>query len=147
MRTLLIYKILIAFFLYKAIDPQKINIEKFCLPLKEIKINETFGHKRNNGIRHHGVDLEAKKGTNVYAIHSGKIEVHRNERLGNYIIISNPPYKTTYAHLSKVEKEKVNVECGEKIGESGSTGFSFGPHLHIETQANEVFVNPLLLNF
>ncbi|MEL7340558.1 MAG: M23 family metallopeptidase, partial [Bacteroidota bacterium] len=34
------------------------------------------------------------------------------------------------------------IEKGDKIGEVGSTGYSFGPHLHYEVRKNGKAVDP-----
>jgi hypothetical protein len=51
MRIIIIYKVLILLFIYHALSPQKIERQRFCKPLKEIKINESFG-KNAELIRH-----------------------------------------------------------------------------------------------
>ena len=147
MRILLVYKILILSFLYYITDPQKIQRQKFCKPIDRIKINESFGKNRKTGM-HTGIDLEAPVGTDIYASMNGKMYYAKNHpRYGNFIVIENDPYRVLYAHLSKIEVNKSEVECGEKIGEVGTSGYSTGPHLHFETSSNGVFLEPHLLNF
>jgi murein DD-endopeptidase MepM/ murein hydrolase activator NlpD len=49
-----------------------------------------------------------------------------------------------YAHLSNVlVKQNAWVLQGAKIGESGNTGYSTGPHLHFAVYKNGRAVNPL----
>lgn len=95
---------------------------------------------------HDGADLVAPTGTPVKPIMAGTIkEINRwYFGLGNHIIIEHGAgLQSTYGHLSKIK-----VEQGEKvtlntvIGEVGSTGFSTGPHLHLEIHQNGNLVNP-----
>lgn len=133
--------------IYLFIDFIPVKRKKFCKPLDNIIINEGFGYLRKDGIRHYGIDLHAPYKTKVYAMSSGDIEYGYNERKGYYAIITDPPYKFLYAHLSPNKYTNKTIECGEVVGESGSSGYSFGPHLHIETLTSEVHVNPLLLEY
>ena len=51
-----------------------------------------------------------------------------------------------YAHLkpeSVVIQPGRQVYVGQKLGESGNTGFSTGPHLHFEVRINGQVTNPL----
>ncbi|MDR2730738.1 MAG: M23 family metallopeptidase, partial [Treponema sp.] len=69
---------------------------------------------------------------------------------GKHIIISHSNgYKTMYGHLNSFSvKQGDRVVRGRKIGESGNTGHSTGPHLHFGIyDKNNKLVNPLeLLN-
>ncbi len=51
---------------------------------------------------------------------------------------------TRYAHLSRIlVKKGQKVAAGAKIGLSGSTGRSTGPHLHYEVREDNKAVNPM----
>lgn len=98
---------------------------------------------------HPGVDWRTPVGTPVYAIMSGTVieTEYSKYGYGNKIVISHGTgYETLYAHLSKID-----VAVGEKvttdkiIGESGNTGKSTGPHVHIEIRENGRPINPLLV--
>ena len=55
---------------------------------------------------------------------------------GNLVIIyHDESHSTLYAHLSLISvKPGEHVSKGQKIGESGNTGYSTGPHLHFEAR-------------
>lgn len=57
---------------------------------------------------------------------------------GNYVYVAHPDGKTTiYAHMKKgtvVVSPGDVVQCGDKLGQMGSSGYSTGPHLHFEVR-------------
>lgn len=95
---------------------------------------------------HAGADLVAPTGTPVHPIMVGTVaEVnHLYWGFGNHVIVKHDNgYESIYGHLSKTEVEtgqKVTLET--ELGKSGSTGFSTGPHLHLEIHQNGNLVNP-----
>jgi len=107
----------------------------FAFPLKTLVITSYFGNRRiNYSIQFHdGIDIATRVGTTVMAAMDGVVSVavfHRQH--GNYIVIKHSNgYKTLYSHLNSFSvKVGDTVSKGQKIGESGNTGNSTGPHLH-----------------
>lgn len=95
---------------------------------------------------HVALDFGVPVGTNVKTTMAGKVTYAgwNNEGYGNLVIVENGPYKTYYAHLSEIPvKVGQTVKEGDKIGLSGNTGNSTGPHLHYEIRKNGVAINPL----
>ena len=140
-----------------------------------IRLSGTFGELRPNHL-HAGIDIKAKDGKNgqpIFAIADGyiaRIKV-QSGGYGNALYIVHPNgYMSVYAHLQKFEKrvadyirktqyekqsfnvdlylngETFRVKKGEKIGNLGTSGRSFGPHLHFEIRDNKTQkpINPLL---
>lgn len=114
-----------------------------------------FGNNRGNH-NHGGVDFSTNhKYLPVYATEdNGKVvKVRANSpSAGNMIVVEynrdGAKWRNTYMHLDKIEvKEGQIVNGGERIGVSGNTGRSTGPHLHFETsfEQNGKFVktNPI----
>lgn len=106
-----------------------------------VYLNET--HK--NG--HYGVDMQAPKGTPVYAFAPGKV-LSAGQSPGNtaggttITILHDKGLMTYYAHLSSVDVRRgEEVDSSTKIGSVGNTGNAqhTAPHLHFEIHAN---VNP-----
>jgi len=95
---------------------------------------------------HAGADLVAPIGTPVYPIMNGVVETVAYDPLGfgNHVILKHDlGYESIYGHLAYAEvKEGEKVNLNTELGKSGSTGFSTGPHLHIEIHLNGVPVNP-----
>lgn len=53
-------------------------------------------------------------------------------------------FSTRYGHLSKITVAVgQTLKAGDKVGETGSSGRSTGPHLHYEVRRNGEAVNPL----
>ena len=110
------------------------------------------------GVRqfHGGVDLvgintDQGIGTEVIAVHSGKvvrsrIVTARNDatwQWGNYVAIAGDDGVTIYyCHLAQRNvKVGQRVNAGDCIGVEGSTGQSTGVHLHFETRRGATRIN------
>lgn len=87
---------------------------------------------------HEGVDVLVRTGSPVVASGEGIVrEAGLNPTFGNHVVIEHKAagYRTLYAHLSEIGsgiRPGKRVERGERIGLSGNTGRSTGPHLHYE---------------
>ncbi len=96
---------------------------------------------------HAGLDIGARRGTEIRAPGSGKVVVAAYDgRMGKFIRIDHGyGIETTYGHLSKIHvKYGDRVHRGDLIGRVGSTGkFSTGPHLHYQVAVNDKVVDPI----
>jgi hypothetical protein len=95
---------------------------------------------------HHGQDICAPYGTEVFATGSGRvIRAGWDGGFGNCIVIDHGyGYQSTYGHLSQIKvSEGMNVKRGDLIGLTGSSGTSSGPHLHYQIDLFGKFKNPL----
>jgi murein DD-endopeptidase MepM/ murein hydrolase activator NlpD len=94
---------------------------------------------------HKALDFGVPLGTPVKATMNGKVVYAgwNNEGYGNLVIVENGPYKTYFAHLSKIPVSLgQQVQAGSIVGISGSTGNSTGPHVHYEVRFNGVAIDP-----
>lgn len=84
---------------------------------------------------HNGIDIGCPAGTAVNCAADGVV-VHTGfdkNGYGKYVRISHEKFETLYAHLSEIEvKPRQALHTGDRLGLSGSTGNSSGPHLHFE---------------
>ncbi len=116
-------------------------------PLPGIGIGNITGHfgdMYDNG-PHNGLDIGAPYGTPIVAAQAGQvISAEYHWSWGNNVLIwHNTEFATRYAHCSALAVEPGQyVEQGQIIGYVGSTGYSFGNHLHFEVYYNGVRVNP-----
>jgi len=127
----------------------------FMYPIQGRFVTSNFGMRKDpisGAVNFHtGLDLRANIGTTVVASLDGVVSVVSDNWLyGKHIIISHDNgYKTLYAHLNSFSvRQGDRVARGRKIGETGNTGYSTGPHLHFGIyDKNNRLVNPLeLLN-
>lgn len=139
-----------------------------------MKLSGTFGELRPNHF-HAGIDIKPLKGVgdNIYAVADGyvsRVKALPNS-YGNVVYIDHPNgYTSVYAHLYKYndtiakyvkkrqyEKQQFRVDLypaageiafkkGDLIGYMGTSGRSFGTHLHFEIRntKTEKAINPLL---
>lgn len=94
---------------------------------------------------HTGMDLGVPSGTPVYAMADGNVILSEySDSWGNYVIIYHGNgISSLYAHFSKrLVSVGETVKAGQKIGLSGSTGWSTGPHLHFEIRKNGTPIDP-----
>lgn len=92
------------------------------------------------GTKHTGIDYACPEGTPILASADGQVMYAGWSPYGwgNMVIIRHNDGKATvYAHLDKVTvRANQPVKQSERIGLSGSTGNSTGPHLHFEARQN-----------
>ena len=93
---------------------------------------------------HQGIDYGCPEETPILAAADGWVLTvgYEQNGYGNYIIILHADNSgTVYAHLHSVATYlNAKVQKGDRIGYSGNTGNSSGPHLHFEyrEQANKL---------
>ncbi len=94
---------------------------------------------------HEGIDFITDVGTPVVAAAGGVVQFAGfHPQYGNMVDIDHGnDLVTRYAHLSKVlVREGELLQRGRRVGDSGNTGRSTGPHLHFEVRFRGVAQNP-----
>ncbi|MFB7938846.1 transglycosylase family protein [Streptomyces sp. NPDC056049] len=98
---------------------------------------------------HTGVDFPVPTGTTVRSVSDGRIvSAGWGGAYGYQIVVRHDDGRySQYAHLSALSvREGQRVTGGQRIGRSGSTGNSSGPHLHFEVRTGPGYgsdVDPL----
>jgi murein DD-endopeptidase MepM/ murein hydrolase activator NlpD len=98
------------------------------------------------GRLHAGIDIGVGYGTPIHAAASGTVVLAGwTGGYGNYTCIDHGGgLATCYAHQSSYAVSAgAHVSQGQVIGYVGSTGHSFGAHLHFEVRINGTPVDPL----
>ncbi|MBQ8005574.1 MAG: peptidoglycan DD-metalloendopeptidase family protein [Clostridia bacterium] len=118
------------------------------LPVNWKNISSPYGTRTLYGVKefHRGIDIPASKNTNIYASNGGKvITATYHYSYGNYVVIDHGGGKSTlYAHATKLNcKVGQYVKQGDVIAFVGTTGHSYGNHLHFEVRINGSAKNPL----
>lgn len=119
-------------------------------PVPGRQITSGFGKRRDpilgRSAFHAGIDFRAPTGTTIRAPAAGKVvKAGRSGGYGIMVEIDHGNGLTTrFAHMSRLAvKAGQTIEPGQKIGASGNTGRSTGPHLHYEVRAGGKAVNPM----
>ena len=116
-------------------------------PLPGVGVGSITGHFGDmyfNG-PHNGLDIGAGYGTPIVAAQAGEvISAQYHWYWGNNVLIwHNETFSTRYAHMSSIAVSAGQyVEQGQIIGYVGSTGESFGNHLHFEVYYGGSRVDP-----
>ncbi|MER6529334.1 transglycosylase family protein [Streptomyces sp. NPDC001508] len=91
---------------------------------------------------HTGVDFPVPTGTPVRAVAAGQVVAAGwGGSFGYQVVIRHADGRySQYAHLSAISvKTGQSLTAGQRIGRSGSTGNSTGPHLHFEVRTGPGF--------
>lgn len=175
--TFIVFTILILpfyAFTHNGTDPYPTDY--FTPPVKgPLRLSGTFGELRSNHF-HGGIDIKGGIGVPLYSVGDGYISRIKIEGggYGNGLYITHPNgYTSVYGHMNSFTPElesfvkglqyanesfdldieltpdQFPVKQGDKIGEMGTTGYSFGPHLHLEMRNTQTgaTINPLLFGF
>ncbi|WP_321468808.1 peptidoglycan DD-metalloendopeptidase family protein [Halarcobacter sp.] len=120
-------------------------------PLKETTVTSRFGYRIHPVTKkkkfHRGIDLRAKRKTEVFATADGVVSFARASNYGDFgrviKIRHNFGFETVYAHLNKtLVKTGDIIRKNQVIGLSGNSGRSTAPHLHYEVKYGEKILNP-----
>jgi len=104
---------------------------------------DSWGWRRSGGRSHQGIDIIDERGTELYAVRDGWVNMKRSNLGGNAIwLTTDDGDEFYYAHLDAFEGDDRMVEAGELIGYVGSTGNAGGPHLHFEVHPGGRVENP-----
>ena len=130
---------------------QALCVHEFCLPTQG-PLSSGYGMREDpfsgEMVMHGGIDLDVPTGTQVVAVMDGKVvRAGESEDFGNIIVLQHgDSLRTYYAHCHELLAEQgAQVNKGDVIARSGSTGKSTGPHLHFEIRINNKRINPLWL--
>ena len=137
---------------FEGADVPYVGADGFCSPVgagwRNIVTSE-FGGRIDpiTGQRdgHTGMDLAVPTGTPVRAALPGTIRVAQyDSSYGYYVTIGHEGgLLTLYGHNSRLlVRPGQQVQAGDVVSLSGSTGRSTGPHLHFEVRLNGQRTNP-----
>jgi murein DD-endopeptidase MepM/ murein hydrolase activator NlpD len=108
-------------------------------------VTSGWGYRTRFEKFHYGLDIAAQTGTPIKAVMSGVVEFAGWKSGYGYCVFLDHGngVKTAYGHASKLYVKKgQTVTQGKTIAAVGSTGFSTGPHVHLEVRINGKLVNP-----
>lgn len=110
---------------------------------------DSFSLTQRFHLFHPAIDLAAPIGTPVKPIAAGKVVLtnHNGFGLGNYLVVKHgAEFYSVYAHLNEIlVKKDQEITKEVVIGTVGNTGFSTGPHLHLEVIVDNQKINPLTI--
>lgn len=129
--------------------------DKFASPLKDkYNITQKFGNYNPSlykGItkdsRHKGLDLATPLGTELFSPIAGKVKSGFDKNWGNYVdVVADDGTTYRFSHLSALERIADQVQPGQLLGKTGSSGHSTGAHLDISVRRGGQFIDPLTIS-
>ncbi len=125
-----------------------------AMPVNSRNVTSEFGYRTNpisgNYGFHTGLDIAAAQGTEISCLFFGVVEeTGEDDKWGKYVKVKHSDsLETFYCHCSEVfVKSGDIIRKGETLALVGSTGWSTGPHLHIEIIIDGVRADPYKLLF
>lgn len=125
---------------------------RYIWPLEnsEAIVTDTYGYRTHASTGqesfHAGADFAADYGTNVLAVADGTVPDCREDPAnGSTLTLEHADgVQTQYAHLSAFLVEAGDaVRQGQIIAKTGDSGWTTGPHLHLNVLRNGEAVDPL----
>jgi len=128
------------------LSDEEAQAEAWLLPLEDFTF--TSGYGARFGQMHAGIDLATAEGIPYKAIHAGTVVAAGFDGgYGNAITIRHDDgTEIIYAHSRRLMVQVGDkVKAGQLIGQVGNTGYSYGPHLHIEIHVDGKPTDPMPL--
>jgi murein DD-endopeptidase MepM/ murein hydrolase activator NlpD len=100
----------------------------------------------SEGEAHPGVDIAVPRGTPIRSAGGGSVAQAGNDpEYGLFVLVDHPEgYQTMYGHASRLLVAPGDqIEAGQVIALSGSTGRSTAPHLHFEMRRGNLSIDPI----
>ncbi len=141
------------FSLREKTDNKKLWNGKF-LRLQNSIVKASFGDKRTYVYNKQSIDEQVHLGVDFASVVHAPVQAANNGKVvfvgdigiyGNVVVVDHGlGLQSLYAHLSQIDVEVDSVvKKGQIIGKTGTTGMSFGDHLHLCFFVNGIAVNPV----
>ena len=121
----------------------------FIAPVSGYQITSTYGMREHPLYHtqrfHHGLDYAVPMNTPIVACAAGTVTATGyNDWNGYYVSVSHGNgYATTYCHMASFAVSNgQSVTQGQTLGYVGLSGWTNGPHCHLEVHVNGQEVNP-----
>jgi murein DD-endopeptidase MepM/ murein hydrolase activator NlpD len=138
-------------------QPTEANpLNGFLYPFNHsLPMSQGYNGTTHRGRMYYALDIAAAIGTPIFAMRSGTVVGiedrfpdtgggQENMTKFNYVWIEHDGgYRSAYLHLKQGFTSSVNIKVGDRvrggqlIGFSGNSGWSSGPHLHVEVHKYE----------
>lgn len=131
-------------------------LQGFCHPLwGKGRLSQGIRGVTHNGRMEYAYDYAAGIGTPIYAMRPGQVisiqdkypdrggDKEQIHRFNHVWLEHDGGYRSAYVHLQQGFRRRVNLKVGDQvkagqiIGYSGNSGWSSGPHLHVEVHRAE----------
>lgn len=135
-----------------AVKAQEIDATLITTPQTEVITEKTLDKPINGAFAqgfhgfHRGIDLLAPVGTEIKPVTKGKVVEVSFGRIGwgNTVVVEHEKgLKSRYAHMKDFNvQEGDTVEKESTLGTVGMTGWTTGPHLHLEIYQDGRAIDP-----
>ena len=115
------------------------------LPVVDGRVSPNFGQDRGDH-KHAGVDIGKACGAEIVATMAGTVTRSAySSSYGWVVYLTAGQRETRYAHMlsAPAVKEGEQVHAGQRLGNMGNTGRSYGCHLHYEVRVDGNPIDPV----
>lgn len=125
--------------------PQKIKMPVEGATKKSYSQNSFWAYPWGKSVTHKGVDIFAKRGTNIHPATAGIVLYKgKKPRGGNVLLILGPKWRIHYyAHLDKIKATTFSIVSSKSIiGTVGNTGNAVGKPFHLHYTIKTILPYP-----